>query len=198
MKHYTQIAKNIAIIVLSVAGNVLIKSVTQMIPNMPLFMDTIFTVAATFCGGLVPGLIVGLLTNVVSSGLASIFTPGIGIRYLYSLCNMATALVVFLFCKKAKMSEMKPLDLALLSILVCLTNSVVGGLISTFLYRTLEMSSPDYIVAEMMLYNIPMPVAAIISRIPINMVDKLIAVVLGYGIARLVGKLNSKPKTNID
>lgn len=172
----------IATVIISVFCNITITTLTKKIPNIPLFMDTIFTVAATFYGGLIPGLLTGLCTNLLS------FDPSRGITHaLYALCNMSSALVVFLFIRKRPLS-LPIFDLLLLAIQICFANSLLGGIISTFFFAGLDKFPSDYIVAGMIMQNIPIITAAILSRIPINMIDKTIAVTGGYGISLLATK----------
>ena len=142
-------------------------------------MDSLFTVAVTFIAGLVPGLITGLISNFAFS----IVTPPV--QYvpgaeIFALCNISSALVAFLFSRKK--NSLGFFDLFLLSTLVAVVNSVLGGIISSVLFKGLDKFPSDYIVAGMLIQDIPVMAAAVLARIPINLIDKTIAVFGGYGL----------------
>jgi hypothetical protein len=61
----------------------------------PLFLDTVFTVTLTLTGGLFWGTLTGALTNVIYN--TRFFWGWEG--YLFALCNIATAVVTWLFMR---------------------------------------------------------------------------------------------------
>jgi hypothetical protein len=65
--------------------------------GVPLFMDTLFTVALSFYGGPVYGVLTGLLTN----PLINMIDFYGWADFLYALCNAAAALVTVLFIRKS-------------------------------------------------------------------------------------------------
>lgn len=178
-----------ALVALGVVCNVLFNIAMRFLPDLPLFMDSIFTVAVTFTGGLVPGLATGLLSNLMFAVVwkPEELVPG---AQIYALCNMASALVVYLFIRK-KTAPLTIFDILGLSILVALANSLIGGYISTFCFRGTDKFPSDFIVEGMLLQDIPILGAAILSRIPINLIDKTLAVSAGYGISLLANRENS-------
>jgi hypothetical protein len=76
-----------------------------------------------------------------------------------------------------------------LAALDCLLISVVGGIIDFVLYNLLAAPRGAYPedIFKLGLYrnNVPALAAAILSRIPINIVDRFIAIFGGYGISLL-------------
>ena len=149
------------------------------LPSVPLFMDSLFTVAVTLLTGLIPGLITGLVSNFAFTLVTPPveYVPG---AEIYALCNMSTALVVFLFTRKK--TSLGFFDLFLLSVFVAFANSVLGGIISGVLFRGIDKFPSDYIVAGMLIQDIPITAAAVFARIPLNLIDKTIAVFGGYGL----------------
>jgi hypothetical protein len=139
-------------------------------------MDSIFTVWVTLIAGLIPGLLAGALYNIVSSLL--VYT--LGIQMLYGFCNMATALVVWLFARKKK--TLTVFDLSLTALCVAFANSLIGGLISAALNQGIDSFPTDMLVAGMLMHQLPLLGSTILARIPINLLDKAIAVFGGYGI----------------
>lgn len=166
-------------ILVSISGNMVLSILFVRILRLPIFMDSIFTVWVTLIAGLIPGLIAGALYNVISSML--IYT--LGIQVLYGLCNMATALVVWLFARKRK--TMTVFDLSMTAICAAFANSLIGGIISAALNHGTDSFPTDMLVAGMLMHQLPLLGSTILARIPINLLDKAIAVFGGYGIYRI-------------
>jgi hypothetical protein len=179
MKTRRGIPYTIAAVAIGVFCNVLFNVSMNFLPGVPLFMDSLFTVAVTLITGLIPGLVTGLLSNFAFTIVTppDLYVPG---AEIYALCSMSSALVVYLFARKK--NALVFFDLFLLSILVAFVNSVLGGIISSVLFRGIDKFPSDYIVAGMLIQDIPMTTAAIFARIPLNLIDKSIAVFGGYGI----------------
>ena len=189
---------------------------------LPLFMDTVLTVALTFYGGLFWGILCGALTHLIHNMIWS----GGWEMSLYVLCSMATAFLTWLFIRffpreldlssrHAKYEQMlrtagierqsgklvKVMDraivLTLLSFALCLAMSVMGGLITAIILE-INSSLHDQRVFGGMLSdtmfspNIPVLVVEITARIPINIIDRLITAFAGYAIALGLSKLKIK------
>jgi hypothetical protein len=127
--------------------------------RLPLFMDTMFTAAFTFYGGLPGGISTAVISHLVMNPLLATDLP----NYLYTLCSIAVALMTVLFmrlfpaeCSVALggRSGAEPAGLArfrrrsgpprrggeifdriailfVLSLAMCVGISLLGGLIST-------------------------------------------------------------------
>ena len=69
--------------------------------HIPLFFDTIFTVAVTFYCGLVPGLCVGAFYNVISTLTLPLrgytFDP---YAFLFGICGMLVAFATWIFARR--------------------------------------------------------------------------------------------------
>jgi hypothetical protein len=184
--------------------------------NIPLFLDTVLTVTLTLTGGLFCGALTGALTNVIYNTFFFWGWEG----YLFALCNIATALVTWLFMRlfprdlgwltlpwqglgkspgnvasrtafpspfKSRRFEAvadRAVVLILLSFALCVAMSILGGLISGLI----QIFNPAFpkgplVSAAMSDQNIPLILTEIISRFPMNVIDRLISAFAGYGFA---------------
>jgi hypothetical protein len=138
--------------------------------------------------------------------------------YIYGLCFAATALVAWLFsrsfpeeCASLQIIRRRkpappfpssrpasPLDriimLSLLSMSLWIVISVMGALISLFNYQVLHAVSDD-IAAEnifklgLLQRGFGFAVSELLTRIPINIIDRPVSVFIGYGTSLLLKKL---------
>jgi len=188
-----------------------------------LYLDTIFTAAATFAGGLVSGLISAVLTTVLY-GFANTVTTGtpyFGAYYLYMLCSIAVVLLIRLFARlfpaesgtarvvggqeslyKGKIKQGSLFFmLAALSLVICVVVSIMGGLISagiTAVTGVVDKSGPPetYFRLGFIKLGFNLTASEIFARIPVNIADKPIAVFGGFGIALLTKKIKEKIAKN--
>jgi hypothetical protein len=181
----------------------------NMQPRMPLFLDTIWTIVLTFCGGPVCGVITGLLTNTFESIYSNDWN-----EYAFVLCNILTALVAALFMRlfppefnfisfiKDRRYKNKTLlntfiVLFTLSLALCVTMSVSGGLVAAAL-KTLEASMNEnngpniFFMLPLIRSGLSLPSVEIVSRIPVNLIDRFVSVFIAFGIALAVKALSKK------
>jgi len=214
--------KNVVLSVLCIVGaflNVAINILINRAAGLPLYLDTILTVSLTLTGGLFWGLLTGFLTNIIGPTLYFYGWEG----YLFVICNMATALVTWLFIRffprelglsNVSLAETQDMPsasqksssrrlaeaintmivLILLSFSLCLVISILGGVIATFIQSINPAVSGKQglsadLTATMFGKNIPVVLAEILSRIPVNIIDRLITVFAGYGIALILRNL---------
>jgi hypothetical protein len=176
--------------------------------GIQLYLDTVFTVAVTLTGGLFCGAVCGALTNLIAY---SVWFWGWE-AYLFALCNIATAVITWLFMrlfprelgfirktpetalfKSTLLSRAMDTVIALtfLAFALCIVMSVMGGVISAAIWG----ASPSYpyggslligIGKTMFTENVPTVVREILARIPVNMIDRIITAFAGFGIAVLL------------
>ena len=201
---------------LNIASNVLFAYLMK----LPLFMDTIFTIAVTLSFGLVWGVLCGVLTNLTSS---LIWFQGWG-GLLFAFCSIAAACTTWLFMKlfpyelnMTKTAPKMPYDiykknninklmdkiivLILLSFALCLAMSVLGGLIAAIILSQPSSHSPGAVISmwfreTMFSGNFPVFLSEIFTRIPVNIIDRLISVFAGYGIAFGIRAIFRFPRKN--
>ncbi|MDR2500017.1 MAG: hypothetical protein LBD37_02915 [Treponema sp.] len=137
--------------------------------------------------------------------------------YLFTLCNMASALLTGLFKRlfPAEFSLARPggvygkggarFSLALercivllaLSMALCFLISILGGCTSA-LIAALDAGDPAQMPGgglgllrlALVRANLPLALTEALARVPVNVVDRLISVFLGYGAALTLRGLN--------
>jgi len=185
--------------------NVILNYFVCYIWHIPLYLDTVFTVALCFAAGLLPGLLNAALVLPACFFLMHSYVlpiePEAGwARYLFTLCVVCEALAVcFYHGRSMKRQDAAFLEkpsfssfigaaakLLVLAVLDCIVVSVSGGIIDFVITRN---SAPRPIFPEdtfklgLLRNNVPVLATAILSRIPINIVDRFIAIFGGYGIS---------------
>ena len=162
--------------------------------NIPLFMDTIFTVAIVFYFGLVPGLIVGITFNfidpVINYVLNGVFSPT---NMCFSLCGASIVLVTWAFARRKEEFQLS----VPITILYLLLISLISSFVTIFIGGTIDFVRFSY-------YDIPDSMApikqftdsfvsqrfslfasCILAQIPISITDRLITTFAGYGVYKL-------------
>jgi hypothetical protein len=208
----------VALMFVSIAGALLNMLIYHFLRNrlgIPLFLDTAMTMTVTFYGGVFWGALTGALTNLMQQ---SIFFYG-WIYYLYALCNIAVALVTALFIRwfpqelridgaekplpKSQRQSLwlqdlmgRAIVLVLLSFVLCLVISVLGGLCATVInvFKS-PLLVPDSVSPEqnfrlaLIRRNLSGVLVEIGSRIPVNLLDRLFSSFAGYALAVLLAWL---------
>jgi len=186
--------------VLAVLMNLLLSSFVMNFLRFPLFLDTVFTAAIAFAFGLIPGIITAFFTWFLPCAFYSGFN-------FYVLCSFAE---VFLICT-IKSSAVNIPDfsqrewtaaskekiaasytaliskLFLLYVLCAITISVLGGVVDYVTHLFLErhyFSVDDIFKHGLFMNNLPVLAVNILSRIPVNIVDRFIVIFGGYFVSR--------------
>ena len=186
--------------------------------GIPLYLDTVLTVTLTLAGGLFWGVLTGALTNLIGHSIQFWGWEG----YLFALCNIATAIITYLFIRlfpnelghagrrnvlqeetgqeifgvPAKNTFLRSLRLGkamdrmmvliLLSFSLCIAMSVLGGLLTVLILvlRNPADPNPASVLLSSTLFgdSVPIILKEILSRIPINIIDRLLTAFGGYGI----------------
>jgi hypothetical protein len=168
--------------------------------RIPLFVDTVFTAAVVFHAGLVPGLAVALIhwalwgmvfdaSPFLIVGIAEVFiiwrlrpagTPWPGFRGERAFAETVSVCAT----------------LAVLYIATSVSASVLGGLIEYISHIRMEGYGPvgaGYVFGSGFYDGAIHPLAiGILSRIPVNIIDRFIVVFGGFFIALGLGKLKRK------
>jgi hypothetical protein len=190
--------------VFSACLNALSMLIFRLMLEMPLYLDTLFTAMMAFYGGLWPGVLTGLLTNVIYT---TVWFDGWG-GYLFGLCNAVVALVTVLFVRLCPDElDLRRGDLSLtrrsrrlsgalyrltalflLAFALTIALSVSGGLIA-FCIKALtpgpaDIPGPEEFYAPPLSgMGWPALVVEITSRIPVNVLDRLLTAFCGYALA---------------
>ena len=180
-----------ALLVLTLAGaalNLVLPDLLRSALGLPLFMDTLFTMVLTWSGGLFWGILTGLLTNAAYCFIHSLAWT----EYLYALCNAAVALITALFIRlfpgelgfpPRRSIFDRMIVLIILSFALSIAISLMGGIIASI---AIGKGPELQFEPELRRRGLPVVAAAVLSRIPINVLDRLVSTFGAYGTALLI------------
>ncbi|PKL08935.1 MAG: ECF transporter S component [Spirochaetae bacterium HGW-Spirochaetae-7] len=154
--------------------------------TLPLFLDSIFTAIAAAIFGPWHGLLVAVLTN----GFYEAFEGFPGLYFPYAVCGAATALIVWAFVRSGRYRSALAWGLCVGA--VTLANALLGGLIASYVYGGATGMNFDNIVAGFALFTDSVFTAAFLARLPINLVDKTLAVAPAFALAAMIAKSEKK------
>ena len=187
---------SIGLLCAAAAGaNYLVNNICVYYLKIPLYLDTIFNAAVCFSAGLVPGLITAVLSYTVLALRDSDFHP-------FVLCSIAEVLLIwrlkpspseFSFERKRDSLVSVIARLMLLFIAASITVSILGGVVDFITYSILSnsktfFSAEDAFKIGFLKSKIHPLAIDIMSRIPVNMVDRFIVIFGGYGVAVMIMK----------
>ena len=166
--------------------------------NIPLFFDTVFTVAIIFYLGLVPGLVVGILFNIVDALfnylIQGVFSPT---NMCFSLCGAAIVLITWAFARKKEEFKISTtvtlLYLLLISLLSSAASIFIGGIIDFIRFSYFEipdsMAPIKQFTESFLSQRFSLFASCILGQIPISLTDRLITTFAGYGLYKLYLKI---------
>ncbi|MDR2964699.1 MAG: hypothetical protein LBU88_02870 [Treponema sp.] len=193
-----KIIKLVVICILASLANIFLSVFFRSFLGFPLFLDTVFTAAVTFAFGLIPGIAVAALSLLIPC----IYYKSIN---FFILCSIAEVLLIHTL-KPAPMNipDFAPKEkiiayytsiaakLMFLYIICAITISVLGGVIDyvsqVFLGKH-YFSVEDNFKLSLIMNNLPILAVNILSRIPVNIVDRFIVIFGGYFISRGLVKI---------
>ena len=191
-RHFFTVA--ITILIFSVC-DLLAASFFQDFLKSPFFFDTIFMIAALFLFGPVASLIEYLLFISFTCVKLKIRDGKTDFVFLYTLSAFTIILVTWLFIRK-KENLKKGVNLTFLyiltaSVLAGLSCSVVSGLINWFAQKLFQKNwnFNTFIFAFNGDEYMNFPFSAIIGRIPVTVLDRVITTFSGFGISKLYSKI---------
>lgn len=161
--------------------------------KIPLFFDTIFTVAVVFYCGLVPGLCVSVGYNLINSLIwvcrEGVLDPFI---FFYTICGILIVFSTWIIARRKDEFRISPaitiLYLVLIALLSSLCTIISSGIIDYFhyiYYDVPDMMNPIKSFTESFVnHRFSLLVSCILAQIPISFADRLIATFAGYGIYR--------------
>lgn len=199
-KPQSSIQKIFILCIASALGNEALSILVSGVFGAPLYLDTVFTVAITFSFGLLPGMLTGVLLYPLCENLKMLLLDsGEGIFWAgnaFVLCTVTEILLVCFFRSRLKMRQeffiSTAANLMVLVVLDCILISIMGGVIDFILHNFVSVRQnlypEDIFKLGLIRTNVPVLPAAILSRIPINIVDRFIAIFGGYGISLLYQK----------
>ncbi|AEF83732.1 hypothetical protein TREPR_3167 [Treponema primitia ZAS-2] len=191
-----KIVKLIILCAFATGCNFLLNTLICEVFLLPLFLDTLFTCAVCFAAGPIPGILTGILTAVLIVLRTEQVTT-----YYYILCSIAEVLLIWSFCRSwaenTEPESASPISKIAILLLVFITDSgmlsVLGGIIDfvihvVLLQKNILFSPEDAFKLGLLRNNVPLLAADVLSRIPINIVDRFIVIFGGYFLAQPVKK----------
>lgn len=147
--------------------------------DLPFYIDTVGTIVVTATGGVVPGIITALLTNIINFTLD-------GESIFYASLNILISLITGYFYESGKIRKFT--GKCMFIILIALVGGGLGGLITWYLYR--EPSSAPMIVYMMNFYENTLGFSVFVSHMIATFVadtlDKTISVILALVIVATI------------
>lgn len=165
--------------------------------HIPLFFDTIFTVAVTFYCGLVPGLCVGAFYNVISTLTLPLrgytFDP---YAFLFGICGMLVAFATWIFARRKEEFRISAgvtvLYLGLIAMFSSALAVLSSGIIDYVRFTLAEL--PDRLAPvknftdSFVSLNFSLLASCFLAQIPISITDRLVSTFAGYGAYRIAVK----------
>ncbi|MCL2180964.1 MAG: hypothetical protein FWB83_07540 [Treponema sp.] len=195
-----------ALSVFAVIMNLLFSVFIMNFLRFPLFLDTVFSAAIAFAFGIIPGVFTAFLTWLLPCVYYGSYS-------FYILCSIAEVLLVCAlkpavpdipnFSSREKIIASYTAlvsKLFLLYILCVMTISVLGGVVDYITHLFFErhyFGVDDLFKPGLIMYNLPALAVNILSRIPVNIVDRFIVIFGGYIISRGLLKLIRQPENGV-
>jgi hypothetical protein len=191
------------------------------IAAFPLYLDTVLTISITLACGLSWGILCGVLTNFIGHTFLY-FWGWEGYLFILCNAATAVITFLFVrffprefnltgkrdapapnLSRKSQLFEIvigRIIVITLLSFSLCIAMSVLGGLIASFIEllhppgneRAFNPASYRDLGLTMFQQGFPIILAEILSRIPMNVIDRLISAFGGYGIAFVIVKFRKQ------
>lgn len=186
--------KTVIICIIAEALNFLTTFIFYQVLKIPLFFDTIFTVAVVFYAGLIPGLCVSVCYNLINSLIwiskSGFFDPFI---LMYGICGILIVFSTWIIARNKKEFKISVpitiLYLFMIALISCLCTVISSGIIDFFHYKYYEitdMMNPIKKFTESFVYqHFSLLASCILAQIPISFLDRLIATFAGFGIYKI-------------
>lgn len=162
--------------------------------HVPLFLDTIFLMAVLYIYGPLESFLV-YVVNIICVCIRLLILYGkVEYVYLYSISAIVIILISWLFIRKKEKFENSVnfvfLYILGFSILAALACSVVSGIISYFTFEyNIDEWAFDKIIFSLKVGDFGKLGTCIVGRIPITVLDRIIASFAGFGIWKIWKKV---------
>lgn len=162
--------------------NVLL-AVVNRLWGLPLFLDSIFTAVLAAVFGPYWGSLTAVVTQLLNqTAMVMTENQAWGPTLPFVLCQLVTALVIGFMARSGHFQSTLQLIIAIVA--VSLGNSVVGSFVATFVFGGIKLANVDFLTAGLILGGQSLLEASFWARVPINLIDKGLAVVTAYLVFR--------------
>ena len=144
--------------------------------EIPLFMDSIFTIFASFFGW-TSGFLCALLFHLAACAPAFEISG-----LLFTVCSFSIVVIVRVFFKKAAKTTFA--EFLAVYLIIAFVISLEGAVISTFAISVFDYKDDvalKDITLALMRQKTPLLLSSFLARLPVNLVDKAIAVIVASG-----------------
>ncbi len=168
--------------------------------RIPLFFDTIFTVAVFSYLGLVPALCVSVGYNLINALIWVLRGELDPFIFLYTICGVLIVISTWLIARRKEEFKISAAITIFYLILIVLVSSfcstIFGGIIDYFHLKAREvpdLMNPIKKFTESFVHQrFGLLVSCILGQIPISFLDRLLATFAGFGIYRLAERFLGK------
>lgn len=162
-----------SIAVALVAGgiNALFGTVVHLL-QLPLYLDSIFTVIVTLHLGLIPGAITAVVTNTILAATDQVLFPLV-------CCNLLTALVTWIFVRQNWTTSTG--GYVWLGIVLAFVNGIVGSLITYLIFSGVTaVHGIDRLVMGLVVTGQSVLTAVFWAGMITNLLDKLLSALIAF------------------
>jgi energy-coupling factor transport system substrate-specific component len=171
-------------------GNSTIGLVNTHILGLPLFMDTIGTLISTAAFGFWPGMVTAFTTHGWAELLRGI--TGETFSFPWVICSFTSVITLDILIR---LDLFKTFFHAIIAtILITLANSISGAFVAVIFFSGITLHPVDYIATAFLSIGESLLSSAFWARIPINMIDKGIAVFITFGLSHYLRIQRGKEK----
>ena len=155
---------------------------------LPLYLDSIMTIAATAICGLWGGVLCAVLSNLAMY----IFDRTMFVFVSSHILTAVFAWLTFHHHKRVSENELPTLDTFLWAgVWSAASNAVLGNILSVSLFSASTIENVDNIVQGIYLATENIPFALCFGGTVTNLADKMISAAVSYGVSRAVKKIYS-------
>ena len=168
------------------ALNFVLKTVQYYSP-IPLYLDTVFTITASFFGALC-----GTVCSVIFHTMVAIHVHNPA-NFFWVFCSLTIVLIIRVYLKKRE--QISVFGMVFLIIIVSVIIGFEGSVLFVILNTVVQYKddSPARIMYHILMRsNFPIFVSAFLPRIPMNILDKTISFPLGYAAFLWIKKIRGK------
>lgn len=157
--------------------------------SLPLFLDSIGTAAVAALAGIGPGMVVAAATVVLMEwvgGFQNVYGP-------FVVCAFATAGIVGGAVSRGRFDDL--FDVVVVALLVTAANAICGAVIATFYFGGVTGATIDYLVTGFLASGRTIFSATFWARVPANLVDKSLSVLVAWFLFRRFGMAGELPRS---
>lgn len=162
---------------LAVANGV-IGTINSHVLEFPLFMDTIGTLLSTALWGFWPGAVTAAATHLLLEALRGI--TGAYFNLPWMICSLSSVITLSLLIRFDLFKTF--IHAVLATILITFANSITGAAVAVMFFSGITIHPVDYIVTAFISVGQSFLSAAFWARLPVNLIDKGIAVFITFGL----------------